>query len=269
MKLSKILMFSALFALTACGGGKGAEVDQAKAKEVAKNISTETKNVKNLEFTMEMSMYDAEDKDTSISKYTYRFNDNGEIYANVYGSDSDGRSDVSFYQVKNDEYEEVIYYHTLSHTNKDNKDDESTVCYGKKGNETVYATVSASVGTSAIMSVNAVYTASNDPLVILSDAEKEADAGYVVKYYSSGDKNLTIEVKYDGSKVSSSSEEENVKSAVATYTYTNGLFSKLEYSTEYTNGNKMSAKAEAKYGSVKISLPNGWKDIVNKASFTL
>ena len=28
MKLSKILMFAALFALTACGGGKGAEVDE-------------------------------------------------------------------------------------------------------------------------------------------------------------------------------------------------------------------------------------------------
>lgn len=130
MKLSKILMFAAIFTLTACGG-KGSEVDEAKAKEVAKQISTETANVKNLDFEMELTTTDV-DKNVDKSTYSYKLSENGDLFAGVTGSSKDGNGNNQLYRVKNDEYEEVIYYHTFNHDAKTNKDDESTVCYGKK-----------------------------------------------------------------------------------------------------------------------------------------
>lgn len=265
MKLSKILMFAALFALTACGGGKGAEVDEAKAKEVAKNISTETKAVKNLDFEMELITTDV-DKNVDKSTYSYKLSENGDLFAGATGSSKDGNANSQLYRVKNDEYEEVLYYHTFNHDAKTNKDDESTVCYGKKGNETVYTTMSASIGTAAIMSVEMVYSSVADPSVVLAEAAK--DQSYDVKYYSSGDKNLTIELKFNGQKGSSDADEDPIKSATATYTYSNGLLAKFEASSEYDSGEKMTQKAEAKYSNVKISLPDGWKDLVNKATIS-
>lgn len=262
MKFSKILMLAAVFALTACGGNKGSEVDEAKAKEVAKQISAETAAVKTLEFTMDMTTTD-KDKNTDTSKYVYKLTENGDVFASASGSSSEGSSSSEFYRVKNDEYEEVIYYHTVSNT-KDSGKDESTVCYGKKGNEITYTTISASVGSAAVMSVEIVYGAVCDPSVIIESAKQ--DASMDVKYYSSGDKNLVIEGKFSGTN---NSDEKPIKEATATYTYSNGLLAKIEATTTYEDGEKMTQKAEAKYSGVKISLPDGWKDIVNKATITL
>ena len=263
MKNLKVLMLLPIFALTACGGAKGAEVDDAKAKEVAKNISTAQKDVKTLDFSMEMTIYDAEKKSSETSTYAYKFNENGDVYVGTSGSSSEGSSSSAYYRVKNDKYEEVIYYTTTSKNTGDAQAVETTACYGKKGNEVIYTTISASIGSASVMTVETVYSAT-DPVSMITQASLEKEEGYDVKYYSSGDKNLTIEIKVDGSKAKSSEDEDPIKTASATYVYENGLFAKATVSTEYTSGDKMDSKYEAKYSGVKISLPDGWEEKVNK-----
>ena len=267
MKLSKILMFAALFALTACGGGaaKGQEVEAKKAKEVANNIATTSKDVKTVEFSMEMTDYDAEEKKTSNSTYTYKLAENGDIYCATYGSgvNSDGKpssSSTALHVVKNDKYDEVFCF-----TSKSSSSTEDTMMvYGKKGNETIYATMTASIGAATITMTQTMYLSFTSPAELIDEAEAEKLSGYDVKYYSSGDKNLTIDIKV--SRETKVSEEDDTKTVTASYVYNNGLFSSFEMSAEYFSGDKMDQKCSAKYSGVKIpDLPDGWESKINQS----
>ena len=252
MNKLKILCLLPVLALAACGG-KGGEVTEEKAKEIATNVSAETAKVKSLDFTCELSMYDAEKKESTKSNYEYKFNEKGELFASSsgQGSQANEKSGAEFYLVKDEEYEEVMFYHVW-----DKVSGESYTVYTKKGNEITYAAMSATLSTTAILSVSAIYEGVNNPLLIIADAK--SDDTIENKYYSSGDKNLTIEVT---AKAGASDEDGKIKSGSATYTYDNNLLSEFKSDAEYENGNKMNIKGNAKYASTyKISLPSDWKD---------
>ena len=270
MKNLKFLMFLPIMALTACGGSaaKGQEVDQKKAQEVAANIAKTQKEVKSVEFSMQMSDYDAEDKVTSSGVYTYKLAENGDIYCCVSGGShgdagGDSSSSTSLYKVKNDKYEEVFFYESVTKSKDEKEATTTTYCLGKKDNETIYTTTTASMGTSTINMTKGIYDGFANPATIIAEAVIENETGYKVKFYASGNNNLTIEAKLSRDK--QASESDNLKKASAVYTYTNGYFSSFEMENEYFDGSNIHQKCEAKYNKVSISLPSGWESQINKS----
>lgn len=268
MKKFKILWLLPILALAACGG-KGQEVDNAKAKDVAANIATSSKEAKMVDFTMEMTDYDADSKNNSTTTYTYKKVENGDIYCTISGSGTDAEnkrtsSSAELYLVKNDKYEEVFYYHMKSTGSEENDNYENYSVYGKKGNEAMYATVVSSYGVATTTMTKGMYEGFADPSALVASSQLEEAEGYEIKYYSSGNKNLVIEVKLSRDKAIS--EDDDTKMANATYTYKDGMFEKCEIEAEYFDGSKMSQKCSAKYSGVKIpELPDGWESKMSQS----
>ena len=174
MKFSKFLMLLPIFALTACGaGGKGQEVEAKKAKEVASNIAATSADVKTVEFSMEMTDYDAGEKKSSTSTYRYMLAENGDIYCYTGGSgvNSEGKpssSSTALHVVKNDKYDEVFCF-----VSKSSSSEDSMMVYGKKGNETIYATATASIGQATITMTQSMYLGFSHPADLIDEAEAE------------------------------------------------------------------------------------------------
>ena len=256
-KFRFLFLVPALFSMVACGLGK--EVKADKAKEIAQGMK-DTKMPDAYEVTIDMKEYDAEDKETATSKYVLKKNGDeffGSIKSEVKGGEDDGyKYEAEVYKVKNDKYDEVLY--TKYYDDDEKKDQISVVV--KKDNVVNYGLAVASAD--AEIASLTVYLTSADQLEAAIDlAEKQAadDENIEVKYYSKGDKNLTIK------ETMKESDKENAQWGESTITFDKGLLT--ESKTKLTNkaGDTLEMNITVKYpNSVKISLPSGWEDHIEK-----
>lgn len=259
MKKFKLLfLIPAVFAMVACNLGKGKEVTAEEAKDIAKNMQ-EVEEPKNMEISLSMTSYSAERKATSTASYTVKQNEAGDLYVGLKvetkdekGVDEDSSTDMEIYRVADAEYDEVIY---LRNYDFDKKQDEIEA-YVKKGNEAQYAYMFESVDhETALVDAYTIPVEEFPDYIEEAELQAKADENISLKYYSNGKNNLTIE------ETIAKSDKEDAIWGSATITFDNSRLTKLESNQENAEGDKLNIKVEVKYpNSLKISLPNGWKD---------
>lgn len=269
MKKAKFLfLVPALFSMVACG--LGSEVDAAKAMDLANAIAKANTKFDNVSLKIT-----SESKGTDAGKSVteYKANSKGDMYLK---EDASGKSDgkdvvekMEIYIVANDEYEEVAY---MKSYDQDTKKDEIVV-YVKKNNP-LYDVVASSIKIMAAIGTYMVETPNQAPAIVaaaeaskklfdaLSDEEK-AGQSYEVKYYSKGDLNLSVQTK-----AKAKAEDENGKEITieqeSVDTFDKGLFVEEKVTSKSSNGGgKMEMKVSYP-SSLNISLPNGWKDHIEK-----
>lgn len=249
--LLSLLVLPAL-ALTSCG--KGGELKQEDAKERAKEISeTSSKPQKNYEIKLSTVSTSGKDKKKSTLEYVLKANEDNEIYFTMKGESGGEKYDVSMYVAKNEEYEEVTYFKTY---NSSKKEYESTAVV-KKGNLLYSVTTEAYQVYTLVPS--GMYAGYTDPVALMGDAEEEDN----VKYYSTGEGNLTIEVK---ETQEADGEEETMVEASTSVTFDKGLLKSVSIKGKSSLGNTSSMTFTCSYPSskVKVSLPSNWKDALSE-----
>ena len=257
MKKFKLLfLVPALFSMAACGLGQ--EVNADKAKEIAKNMNAEGADT--YEATISMTTYDAEEKETTKMNYVLKRNADGDIQASMKaestGGENEYKSDIEIYKVKNDQYDEVIY---MKYYDDEDKKDDINV-YVKKGNELSYATIASSVNLE-LGSLNAYFYDADELVAAIEMAEAEAkkDDNIEIKYYSTGNNNLTIK------ETAKQSDDDDAYYGESTITFDKGLLTNSESKMQNKAGDKIELKVSIKYpSSLKISLPNGWESYIEK-----
>ena len=111
----------------------------------------------------------------------------------------------------------------------------------------------------------AYLSAFSDPTVLVSSATQASNEEAVVKYYSTGDGNLTVEATVTEKSVDAS--EESAVSTKETIKYDNYLLksASIEATSNKGNVSKMNFTFEAK-AKFAITLPSGWEALINKTS---
>lgn len=261
MKKAKLLFLApALFSIVACG--LGSEINYDKAKEVAAGIAKNAAVAKAYEAKIVVDETDegAANKGT----ITLKVNVGGDFcYIQDVTSKEDGKETKqksSMYKVADKDYDEVIY---MSNWNeKEGKDDIEV--YVKKDNEISYAIVAAALEVGTLAGEMYISSPASAPALVEAaegakkQYEEEADMKYEVKYYSKGDLNLSIKSTANGT------EDGKKVSGTSVMTYDKGLMVSEEINEKFGD-DKMIVKVDVKYSdSVKVSLPNGWKNYIAK-----
>ena len=261
-KLKFLFLAPAVFAMVACGG-IGKEVTVEKAKELAKGMK-DVEQPKDYEAVIEMKTYDAEDKSNTVAKYTLKKNANDEFYAAINGENTGGegesaynyKTDVEVYYVNNDTYDNVLY---MKNNDEEDKEDQITVVV-KKGNEAAFAQSYGYVQME--MSELSMYLTTAEYLETAIEAAEEqakADENITVKYYSKGDKNLTIK------ETMKESDDEDAYYGETSVTYDKGLLVESKTKVQSKAGDKMEMNITVKYPkSVKVELPKDWESHIEK-----
>ena len=262
MKKALLLLLPALLTLSACGS-KAAEVDETKAKEIAKNIEAESANVK----TYELSLYfktasgKGEEKVEGESNITYKVNADGEFYFKT-TSDS---GNTELYHVLNEKYEEVYYYTA--------PDIEGAEVLVKKDNDIAWG-----IGSMGYVSMTMFFVGRLDmylhpyPMFFGGDnpeeaeQEIEAEYDYSISYSSANDKNLTINTKQTIKEgVNTSGEKEKAVESEMNVKYDN--LHLVEYTTNSKSNFGNESKQEGKFtvlDSCQVTLPEGWEGYIQK-----
>ncbi len=251
--------------LSSCGDG--AEItDSAKLKETKDAISAKTKDIKNYEMTMKSSAtsYDdsAKKNVTTESEMLFRANANEEMYLKTVSKEGDQKEESTIYLVKDAKYKQVLY---LDMYDEDTKKNEKTV-YGYEGNELTFSMsalylLAPTLYTSMFLDPNTI--SAED---LLEETAEDSETEYTVesKYYSKGDGNLTLKINAKA-KEGAKSEDEYAVSETYTVVYDNYYWKSAVIEGESNKGNK--SKAEITFtvkDEVKIELPSGWEDLINK-----
>lgn len=264
-KKFSLLVLLPAFMLSSCGDG--AEItDSAKLKETKDAISAKTKDIKNYEMTMKSSAtsYDdsAKKNVTTESEMLFRANANEEMYLKTVSKEGDQKEESTIYLVKDAKYKQVLY---LDMYDEDTKKNEKTV-YGYEGNELTFSMsalylLAPTLYTSMFLDPNTI--SAED---LLEETAENSEAEYTVesKYYSKGDGNLTLKISAKA-KEGAKSEDEYAVSENYTVVYDNYYWKSAVIEGESNKGNK--SKAEITFtvkDEVKIELPSGWEDLINK-----
>ena len=258
MKAKRIL-FLAIPAILLTSCGAGAEItDSKELADKTAAIAAKQKEVKNYKFTVDIdsNSYDESEKKNANTKtkMVYEVNEDGDIKLHS-ESTSNGKTTTSdFYLVKDTKYKQVLYL-----DNFDGKDHDISV-YGYEGNELTFG-----FATLYYAIPEAYLSAFSDPTVFVSSATQASNEETVVKYYSTGDGNLTVEATVTEKSVDAS--EESAVSTKETIKYDNYLLksASIEATSNKGNVSKMNFTFEAK-AKFAITLPSGWEALINKAS---
>lgn len=244
--------------LASCGLGK--EITEEESKEISKNIAAETAKQKDIAFELSMSGTSGESKAKVNQDYKMKLAENGDKYYYALQELGENKSFFEVYQVANETYDEVTWVKYLS------EGEEVTAAYAKKGNEVVYEASVATLVASASFGPGAFYMMFSSPEMFVSDYVDSQSENATIKYYSNGEKNLSIKVTVKNAEKPEDSEEgdEWVKEGSFTVTYDNNLLKSLEVSSTTNLGNKANGKGKASYDAQKISLPKGWEDLLSK-----
>lgn len=248
-KLKLLFLVPALFAMTACG--LGSEVTKEKAQEYAEEMKKQDEP-ENVTFNLKMSGTSGKEKAKMEMEYKIKTSKDAGSYYYVSMEEDGEKSLFEVYQVPNDKYEEVTWVKYLE------EGKEQTLCYGKKDNAE-YSIVTRYV-MNAGMAPAMMYAMFSSPDIAAAEYEENED--YKVQYFSNGAKNLSVKVTFSETKASD--EEEYMTSGSLTITYDNYLLKSIDESATSNIGNKVSVKGNASYDAVKLSLPSGWEDIINK-----
>lgn len=256
---AKRTLFLAIPAILLASCGAGAEItDSKELADKTAAIAAKQKEVKNYKFTMDIdsNSYDESEKKNvnTKTKMVYEVNEDGDIKLHSEGSSSGTTTTSDFYLVKDTKYKQVLYLDEF-----DGKDHDISV-YGYEGNEITF-----SFAELYYMLPEAYLSAFSDPTVFVSSTTQASDEETVVKYYSTGDGNLTVEATVTEKSVDAS--EESAVTTKETIKYDNYLLksASIEATSNKGNVSKMNFEFEAK-AKFAITLPSGWEALINKTA---
>lgn len=246
--------------LLASCGGLGKEITEEESKEISENIAEEAANQKDIAFELSMGGTSGESKVKVNQEYKMKLAENGDKYYYALQEEGENKSFFEVYQVANETYDEVTWVKYLS------EGKELTAAYAKKGNELVYEASVVTFVASASFGPGAFYAMFSSPDVFVSDYVDAQSENATIKFYSTGEKNLSIKVTVKNEQKPEDSEDDDdwVKEGNFTVTYDNNLLKSFEISSTTNLGNKATGKGKASYGAQKISLPKGWEDLLGK-----
>lgn len=256
MKAKRVL-FLAIPAMLLTSCGNGAEItDSKELADKAAAIAAKQKEVKNFKFVMDIdsNSYNEEAKKNvnTKTKMAYEQNEEGDIKLHSEGT-SDGKTTTSdFYLVNNDKYQQVLYIDDFDGSKHDIQ------VYGYEGNEFTFSFAALYYAIP-----EAYMSAFSDPTTLIASVDEGEEEGAVVKYYSTGDGNLTIEATVTESSVDTS--EETAVSTKEVIKYDNYLLKSASVESKSNKGNtsKMNFSLEVK-DKFAITLPSGWEALINK-----
>ncbi len=255
MKAKRIL-FLAIPAMLLTSCGPGAEItDSKELSDKAAAIAAKQKEIKNYKFIADIDSNGYNESTKQIisrkMKMSFEKNEDGEV---KYHSEttSDGKKLTSdFYLVNDSKYKQVMYVDEFDGEKHD------TSVYGYDGNELTFGLAD----TYYILPETYMETFS-DPTALIAE-EPSTDEEVVVKYFSTGDGNLTIEATTtekasDDSKEAAISTKEVIK-------YDNYYFksASIEATSNKGNTSKLNFSLEVK-NKFAITLPSGWEELINK-----
>ena len=262
-----LLMIPALL-LVAC---KGQKIGEDKAKEIANKITENTeKNLDGASFEMKLTMKSAEGKgserEESDLSYVLTQDKDENIKFKMKGNEGEEKYDFVIYQVKNETYEEVSY---IKEYNVETK--EYTERVYTKATDDDYSSQTSAYTMNALAPV-LIIAGLADPVKLMEsddfmEGESEEDGltfNTKINYYSTGEKNLTIEAERKYVKGEIAADDEVATEAKYTITYDNLIFKKAVITGKSNLGNNSSANASLELKKVNIELPSGWEKLVNK-----
>ena len=281
-----ILAMLPMLALTSCG--RGAKIDEQKAKDIANTIhkynnkqegQEESQSAMDYEsFDMVMNVEGAEGtgetKKKETLKYKLTVNQNDETRFEGHGTDGEEKIDFLIISVKPEGYEKNINY--LKHYNNETKEYEEFAIPSNQSNST-YNNYSFQILIVALML--AKY---QDPVSFMQK-EKENDAHEMVKnddylfdydseeleahseekweFYSKGDGNLTIVASTEYKGTQTEFEKETMLSTDYEIVYNKSIIKSVKANAKSNLGNevKISMNVNARKEPFKIELPSGWE----------
>ena len=99
-------------------------------------------------------------------------------------------------------------------------------------------------------------------------AGEEVDDGITYKtevnYYSTGEKNLTIEAGRKATSQNIPEDKETATEMKYTITYDNLLFKNAVITGKTNYGNKTEIKSKLDMKKLTVELPSGWEKLINK-----
>ena len=261
-----LLMVPALL-LVAC---KGQKIGEDKAKEIANKIAENTSSLDGAGFEMKLTMKGSEgkgsEKEESDVTYVLTQDKDENMKFKMKGTEGDQKYDYVIYVVKNATYEEVAY---IKEYNVETK--EYTERVYTKATDDDYSSMTSSYVLNALGPA-VVIAALADPVSLMEsedfiEGESEEDGltyNTKIGYYSTGEKNLTIEAERKYIKGEIADDDEVATEAKYTITYDNLLFKKAVITGKSNIGNNSSMNASLELKKAAIELPSGWEKLVNK-----
>ena len=262
-----LLMIPALL-LTSC---KGEKIGEEKAKELANKISENTNNLDGYGYELKVnakgsSGKGSEKQSESISYELYQDKDEN-IKFKMKGNDGDQKYDFVIYQVKDETYEEVAY---IKEYDLDKKVYNEYV-YGKNVTDN-YNSLVSTYTMNALVPVIMMAGLADPAKLLESDdfqngeiVEDEITYKNEVTFYSTGEKNLTIEAKRNAISNNIPEDDETDISLSYSITYDNLLLKKATIVGKSNYGNTIEMKFNVNIKkSVKVELPSNWKEVMEK-----
>ena len=260
MKKVILLIIIPALLLTSC---RGKAIPPEEAKKIMNSIHENKDVPENVEFNMKVSGVSRDDKgENQSTNLTYHIisNENDETRFEMKGTNEGTKYDLTFYTVKNETYEEVTY---VKEYDKESKD-YNEYTFTKKDNIS-YSTDVLTYQLQLLLP-GLVVAAYSDPTYIDDKEGDVADeSGHTtntkINYYSTGEKNLTVEIIKKVSGYEKNEGEENSVEGTVTATYDDLMLKKLVTKAKSNYGNNSSMEATLKYSDnlTKITLPNGWE----------
>ena len=272
MKLKKIVAVIPIIALVSCTY-YGKKITAEEALELSKDFVANQVNTTIPFKTIKISMdsVDSSGKDnmkvTIKSSYYCEFNDKGNTYvkANIETiyTNKTVIDYVEFYEVIDEEYEEVFYVTVY----QDSKDNANTYAFTKKYSSGDYYNLTEqyeSIIKYPFMTVMGFF----NPTTIIESLNNQGNESnqYIGEptYYSKGKDNLTIKISYKNNDEIDPNNEETIE-GLAYAKYDEGLLKEIEADWTTSYDNKSSLKAKLSYtDKYSIELPNGWETYLNK-----
>ena len=284
-----ILTMLPLLALTSCG--RGAKIEEEKAKEIANAIHDYNEDdannaFKSFDMVVSMDGYSGEgtNKKKQSLKYKLQVNnredDRDDVRFEGKGTDGENNLDFLYMDLKVEGYEKNVSY-LKAYNEETKKYDEMAITDGSS-NKTI-TSYSLQMLLPALMLAKFV-----DPVVLMQkqkendehemsfntdylfgyDSEEEAEK-YEEKweFYSKGDGNLTIVASNEYKGTEKFEEEDMVKSSFE-ITYNKFIIKSAKMTAKSNLGNdvKYTINVSAKKEEIKLELPSGWEKKVVPSS---
>lgn len=240
--------------LTACNGGgssapTGKEISKEEAKVIATKIAEKGVDAKGIEITVasEQGTYDEEKQKNvkTVSNSTLKYNSDG-TFDLVSETTVDGvKATYHYIYVLDETYEAVLY----------TSDGTEEVAYAKSLDDSFDLTLSFYM--LAAQAINLTVTMFANPVSFFSEQIPETVS---IKYYSSGENNLAIQI----ANTSSGEGQQGEYAASSEYIvkYDDLTLKSVESKATSNLGNESKSLSTVKFSSdsLKITLPEGWED---------
>lgn len=255
-------------------GCKGQKISEEKAKEIATKITANLEALEGSSFEMKTTLKGSSGKgsEKKSADVTYTLTQDAEenMKLKVKGDDGEDKLDYIIYVVKDKDYDTVAY---IKEYNVETKEYSERV-YTKVTDDDYSAQTSSYTINGLLPAL--IIAAFADPVKQMEsddfkEGESEEDGNTIkteVRYYSTGEKNLTLECDRKIVKMAESSENKEDKEfnneVKYSITYDNLVLKKLVATTKTNYGNSQTITGTLDIKKVNIELPKGWQDLIGK-----